>query len=251
MKVDKDVFRKPFAISERATRLYRSEMEGDQAPRFSGSEALASPWADHIFPAWTQPPPKIYQCRLVLATVPTNTWKTLVLYFKTNSRSHCQRIMSSPTKRSSAKATGLRQRARLERTTPVSAAHPPNVIDALLTLGSLTVFLPVVSLATLASKLALHPLYGTTTTSLHFVEILAGSCALATLRPDLPVHITLLSLGTLLSAAPFTARWLGAWTARWHDPIWGPVVTQAGISVPIVGLSVVLARSRIVSASFK
>ena len=158
---------------------------------------------------------------------------------------------SSPTKRSPAKATGTRQRARMERVTPVSTAHPPNPISALLTLGSLTVLLPVVSLATLASKLALHPLYGTTTTSLYFVEVLAVSCALATIRPGLPAHTTLRSLGMLLSAAPFTARWLGAWTARWHDPIWGPVVTQMGISVPIVGLSVVLARSRIVSASFK
>ena len=160
-------------------------------------------------------------------------------------------MSTSPTKRSPAKATGTRQRAKMERITPVATTHPPNPIGALLTLASLTVLLPLVSLATLASKLALHPLYGTTTTSLHFIQVLAGSCALATIRPDLPVHITLLSLGTLLSAAPFTARWLGAWTARWHDPIWGPVVTQIGISVPIVGLSVVLARSRLVSTSSK
>lgn len=149
------------------------------------------------------------------------------------------------------KATGTRQRARKERIAPSSNPHPTkpkrNTIKALLSLGGLTLLLPVLSLATLASKLALHPLYGSTATSLHFVEVLAGSCALAIIRPDLPLHIALLFLGTLLSAAPFTARWLGAWTARWHDPIWGPVVTQMGIAVPIVGLGVVLARSKIVS----
>ena len=120
----------------------------------------------------------------------------------------------------------------------------------LLSLGSLTLLLPILSLATLASKLALHPLYGSTATSLHFVEVLAVSCALATIRPDLPLHIALLFLGTLLSAAPFTSRWLGAWTARWHDPVWGPVATQMGIAVPVVGLGVVLARSKIVSGGF-
>jgi hypothetical protein len=159
-------------------------------------------------------------------------------------------MSSSPTKRTPVKATGTRQRARKERIAPFSNPHPPNPINTLLSLGTLTLFLPVVSLATLASKLALHPLYGSTATSLHFVKVLAGSCALATIRPDLPVHIALLFLGTLLSASPFTARWLGAWTSRWHDPIWGPVVTQMGIVMPIVGLSVVLARSRIVSNSF-
>lgn len=159
-------------------------------------------------------------------------------------------MSSSPTKRSPAKATGTRQRARKERIAPVSNPHPPNPISALLSFASLALLLPIVSLATLASKLALHPLYGSTTTSTHFVKVLAGSCALATTRPNLPDHIALLFLGTLLSAAPFTARWLGAWTARWHDPIWGPVVAQMGIAVPIVGLSVVLARSRMVSSSF-
>lgn len=155
---------------------------------------------------------------------------------------------SSPTKKSPVKATGTRQRARKERIAPFSNPHPhpPNPITTLLSLGSL-ILLPILSLATLASKLALHPLYGSTATSLHFVEVLAGSCALATTRPDLPVHVALLFLGTLLSAAPFTARWLGAWTARWHDPIWGPVVTQMGIAVPIVGMCIVLCRSKIVS----
>lgn len=159
---------------------------------------------------------------------------------------------SSPTKRSPVKATGTRQRARKERIAPLSNPHPhpPTLINAVLSLGSLILLLPILSLATLASKLALHPLYGSTATSLHFVEVLAGSCALATTRPDLPVHIALLFLGTLLSAAPFTARWLGAWTARWHDPIWGPVVTQMGIAVPIVGVSVVLGRSKLVSEGF-
>ena len=91
----------------------------------------------------------------------------------------------------------------------------------------------------------------TTSTSSHFVQVFAGPCASGTIRPDLPVHIALPSLGTLLSAALFTARWLGAWTARWNEPIWGPVVTQIGISVPIVGLCVVLARPRLVSPSSK
>ena len=160
-------------------------------------------------------------------------------------------MSSSPLKRSPAKATGTRQRMKKERINAIPTSHPPTAVHALLTLGSLAALLPFVSLATLASKLALHPLYGSTTTSLHFVKVLAGSCALAAVRPDLPLHIVLLFLGTLLSAAPFTARWLGAWTARWHDPIWGPVVTQMGITVPIVGLSVVLARSRIVGTPFR
>ena len=204
-------------------------------------------------PAWTPPLSKIqYSLGLCWPQFLRISGRLLRLYFTTTPPSHCQRIMSSsPTKRSPAKATGTRQRARKERIAPVSTPHPPYAFGALLTLGSLTILLPVVSLATLASKLALHPLYGSTTTSLHFVEVLAGTCALATTRPDLPVHTTLLALGTLLSAAPFTARWLGSWTARWHDPIWGPVVTQMGIAVPVVGLSVVLARSRVVSTSFQ
>lgn len=35
-------------------------------------------------------------------------------------------------------------------------------------------------------------------------------------------------------------RWLGAWTAKWCDHTWGPVITQIEISVLIVGSSVEL-----------
>ena len=155
---------------------------------------------------------------------------------------------SSPSKRSPAKATGTRERTREER---IDFVPTSKAVHALLDHVSVAVLLAVVSLAALASKLALHPLYGSTITSLKFLQVIVGSCALATVLPDLPQHIVLLYLGTLLSAAPLTARWLGAWTARWHDPIWGPVVTQMGITAPIVGMSIVLARSIIVSTPFR
>ena len=70
-------------------------------------------------------------CQLVLATVPTNTCKSLVINFGKISRSHCQPIMSSyvltnkdeTDRPAMAETTGIRQRSKMEHITPVSTAH--------------------------------------------------------------------------------------------------------------------------------
>ena len=151
------------------------------------------PWVAHSFPAWTQHPPKIYQCRVVLVTVPTDTWKPLVIILQDK---FGQRIMSSsPTKWSPAKATGIRQRARMERmfnrTPTKSHWRSPYSRQS-------DCFLP-------------HPGFLTCfTPSLRHHNNLITFCRSSPLATISTVHITLLSLETLLSAAPFTARWLGA-----------------------------------------
>ncbi|KAG8844474.1 hypothetical protein FRB91_002595 [Serendipita sp. 411] len=99
------------------------------------------------------------------------------------------------------------------------------------------------SLAVVASQLALHPLYGTTVSSLHMGSIMRMTCVISATRPNAPAHRILLQLSLLLAAAPFSARVLGSLTGRMDSSLWGPIITQFGLAIPIVGLSTSLLRS--------
>lgn len=106
------------------------------------------------------------------------------------------------------------------------------------------------SIATVSSQLALHPLYGSTTTSLHFRKVVAGSCILSITRPSMPTHRTLLLLAVLLAAGPLSAKGLGSVSARFGDANWGPAISQLSLAAPITGLASVLLRGRLVSIDF-
>lgn len=93
----------------------------------------------------------------------------------------------------------------------------------------------LLSLATYACKLALHPLYASTPTALHFSKVtLASFLVSAALPAVIPEHIALLSIGLILSAGPTTALWLGTLTGRQEDVVWGPIITQGALAIPTV-----------------
>jgi hypothetical protein len=62
-------------------------------------------------------------------------------------------------------------------------------------------------------------------------------------------HRLLLFIAILLAAAPLSAKFLGGWIGRWGSATWGPIITQSSIAMPIVGLSSVLLRDRLVCSS--
>lgn len=109
----------------------------------------------------------------------------------------------------------------------------------------LVVLLSSVALANYACQLALHPLYGSIPTSFHFASATLVSCMLSSTLPIRP-YPAFLTLATVLCAAPFTAFKLGSYTARFHNPTWGPVATQIGLAIPITVAAAGLSRHWIV-----
>ena len=158
-----------------------------------------------------------------------------MINFWTNSRLHGQPIMSSlPTKmrvidQAWPKPQGYANDQRYNVITPVLL----HIIGALLTLASLG--LAFLFARHPASKLALHH-HITFFTSTGWVLCSSYNPT----RPSCAYHITLLTV--IPRDVP---RWLGARTAKWRDRVLGPVVTQIRISMPIIGLSAVLARPRV------
>lgn len=98
------------------------------------------------------------------------------------------------------------------------------------------------SLASVASQLALHPLYGSTTSSLYFKHVLTIACLVSTLSPSVPAHHIFRVLSVLLAFAPLSAKHLGGLFGRWDSPLWGPVLTQIPLAASFAGLSCILLR---------
>lgn len=115
---------------------------------------------------------------------------------------------------------------------------------AVLVLEALSILF-LIPVATVASQLALHPLYGSTTASLHFSTLAQVACLSSVTRPTMPAHRLLLFIAIILGAAPMSAKVLGSWTGRMGDHTLGPVITQLAISVPLIGLASVLLRTRL------
>jgi hypothetical protein len=108
------------------------------------------------------------------------------------------------------------------------------------------VLVGAVSLATLASQLALHPLYGATVSSLYVKHVLTISCLLSALCPPVPVHQVFLLLSVLLAVAPLSAKHLGGLLGRWDSALWGPTLTQIPLIASFAGLSCIIIKGWLV-----
>lgn len=150
----------------------------------------------------------------------------------------------SPVRRPTKASTPVTQTA----TRPASSTtqrHNPILIFAQI-LG----LVASVSLVTLASQLALHPLYGCTASSRHAIYVVIVGWILPTDRwRKLPAHRMLLFMSLLLATAPLSAKLVASWTGRWGSATWGPVTTLVAVMMPILMLSSVLMRHLLVSST--
>lgn len=94
----------------------------------------------------------------------------------------------------------------------------------------------IISTVDVASQLALHPLYGSTTSSLHFPTLSLVICLLSSFLPHINSRAALSTMSVITAAAPALLYRLGAHTSRWRDPIWGPGSTQIVGAIPILFL---------------
>lgn len=120
-------------------------------------------------------------------------------------------------------------------------------------LGPLIPLMAVVSLANVASQLALHPLYGGTVTSMHFETVSLAVCMLASFIPFAVSMETMAwtALSVIIPASPALLYKAGAQTASWNDPLWGPIITQTVSSIPSQLLACLIIIARIVSLSYR
>jgi len=113
----------------------------------------------------------------------------------------------------------------------------------------------VLAISNYAAQLALHPLFGATTTSNHFRALWAGLAIVISMCPGsllplksyklVPRSLGLMSL--LFSAAPVTLYKWGGFAARYQNQRWSPLAAQLALTVPVVLLGVTMARSWLVS----
>ncbi|KZT36233.1 hypothetical protein SISSUDRAFT_1050166 [Sistotremastrum suecicum HHB10207 ss-3] len=100
-------------------------------------------------------------------------------------------------------------------------------------------------------KQSLEPLYASLPVTTHLSNITLLSSLLSSFIPLPSTHplwnepSLLFLTSTLLSLAPKSTFVVGSWTARWHDVLWGPIVTHTLITAPIVFLHVLLLRTYI------
>ena len=110
-----------------------------------------------------------------------------------------------------------------------------------------TIFIVLLlAFASLATQLALHPLYGSIPASLNHSKIKLLGCLLSVLLPsdsERPLERpVLLGLASWLGYAPYASYALAKWTTRWGNPELGPAVSEAIVLVPVVSVSVALVR---------
>jgi hypothetical protein len=100
--------------------------------------------------------------------------------------------------------------------------------------------------ASLATQLALHPLYGNTVTSVNHSKIVLLACLLSTLFPLDPAgpseRITLLGLASWLAYAPYASYGIGRWSVKWNNPALGSAGTEAAILLPTLSVGIILVR---------
>ena len=98
------------------------------------------------------------------------------------------------------------------------------------------------SFALLAYKRALTPLYSSVPTSSYISYVSIVSAALGSVV-DVPISVAALAYGSLLAAAPNTVFYVGKYSAKWKDPVLGPIVTHAIVLVPILATGFALFQS--------
>ncbi|KIM27045.1 hypothetical protein M408DRAFT_172974 [Serendipita vermifera MAFF 305830] len=110
----------------------------------------------------------------------------------------------------------------------------------------IAILVGTLSFALVASQLALHPLYGSTTSSLYLKHVLIVSCLVSTVVPAVPAHYVFQALSVLLAFAPLSAKHLGGWFGRWDSAMWGPILTQIPLAASFAGLSCMLLQEWLV-----
>jgi hypothetical protein len=105
---------------------------------------------------------------------------------------------------------------------------------ALVGIGQVIVIL-LQSFALLAYKRALTPLYSSVPASSYISYVTIASSVLGSVV-GVPTSVAALAYGSLLAAAPNTVYYVGKYTARWRDPILGPIVTHVMCVGPDIGI---------------
>ena len=89
------------------------------------------------------------------------------------------------------------------------------------------------SLAVFTYERALTPLYACHPTRFLLNKVLFAAIACAAVSPE-KRRKTYLLAPVLLAVAPVTSYLVASRTARWGDPVWGPVVVHVLVLFPIV-----------------
>lgn len=129
------------------------------------------------------------------------------------------------------------------------ARKPRSQLAAFLVMFKTFYLIVLLSLTQHASQRALHPLYGSTTTSQNYEMLFAFAMSASLVfhtKPSLEWRLWGF-LATVLCAAPYTGHHFGAWTARWGDSFWGPILAQLPMTVPVAILSNLIIRINFVS----
>ena len=97
-------------------------------------------------------------------------------------------------------------------------------------------------LALLAYKRAITPLFSSVPASSYISYAQVASSVLGS-AVGVPCSAAALAYGSLLAAAPNAAYYVGKYTGRWRDPVFGPIVTHTVVLVPILVSGVALMQS--------
>ena len=127
------------------------------------------------------------------------------------------------------------------------ATYPVNLIKS-------TLLVMALASASLATQLALRPLYGGTVLSLNHSKVELLACLLSALFPINPTGLSerfmLLGLASWFGYAPYAGYAVGVWTTKWKNPALGSSVAEAVILLPIICTGILLVRQWSVRATF-
>lgn len=128
-----------------------------------------------------------------------------------------------------------------------SEKKPSVLVNALSKAVSVAILVSL-SLITFAYRRYLEPLYGSGPTNHHFSKIVWVGCIAGSFGPTLPILPAAFAAGVLLLALPNSAYWVAVYTARFGDPVWGPVITHILVIVPVLYLGVAIVKALQVSS---
>lgn len=103
------------------------------------------------------------------------------------------------------------------------------------------------SLTTWLYGRALEPLYGSVPTNLHLDKVIWAASILGTLGPAPPLWTSVAVMGTFFCSLPNLAYWVPLWTARWHNPVFGPVATHLLVLFPVAYSGIAIVKNLVVS----
>ncbi|TFK55593.1 S-adenosyl-L-methionine-dependent methyltransferase [Heliocybe sulcata] len=83
---------------------------------------------------------------------------------------------------------------------------------------------------------ALEPIYGSVPTNLYLWYVVVGAGSLGVVAPTFNLWTAIGLAGALLSVMPYSTYWAGVYSARFHDPVYGPLATHLAVLAPIIYL---------------